>query len=237
MPGQSGGRDRRRRAGPLSRLPHFSSGPGDALITTDPSWAWPDKVRRGAGGGGAPGAHLRAGMGLSPLNPARLEAAMDARVPGDLLRSDPNNPLGTVATRPRSRRSATSRDGFDCVLNSRLHLSRFRLGAPSRRRHRARAHADHHQLLEMAGACRPLRVGAWVCGAGKRRSGWRRPRPNILGSSVFAQRAAIAGLKRQGPSGSPAFCAASAPIRKRSARPSNGCRGWRCRSIAPAATS
>lgn len=170
---------------------HTFLGPGDALITTDPSWAWPMKfaAERGAEVRQVPIYGREWGY---RLDPARLEAAMDARV-RVIYFVDPNNPLGTVATRAEIEAICDVARRFDCVL---IHDCTYRDFAWEH--HLAGAIAPERTLtitsfskwLGLAG----LRVGAWVA-APETAQRLASAAPNILGSSVFAQRAAIAGLK------------------------------------------
>jgi len=108
---------------------HTFLGPGDALITTDPSWAWPIKfaAERGAEVRQVPIYGREWGY---RLDPARLEAAMDARV-RVIYFVDPNNPLGTVPTRAeieaaRSGRVAQRERGLDQRLGVGARHQRLR---------------------------------------------------------------------------------------------------------------
>lgn len=179
--------------GAISALYHIVRSllaPGDELITTDPTWKWPVHFAREAGARVRQIPIYGAELGWR-LSPERLaeEIGPQTRI---VYLVDPNNPLGTAAT-------AAEIEGFVAVLREQgiylIHDCTYRDFAE-----------DHHlaarlypertitiysfsKWLGLAG----LRVGAMVGEPGLIARLAAAP-PNNLGSSLFAQRAAVAGL-------------------------------------------
>ena len=167
--------------------------PGDSLVTTDPSWAWPMKFAR------AIGAEVRQIPIYGPehgyrLDPQRLEQAIDETT-RLIYFVDPNNPLSTVATREEIEQIVEIAERHDCVLIqdctyrdfAHEHHLAARL-APDR----VITITSFSKWLGLAG----LRVGALVAAPDRVQQLADAP-PNVLGSSMLAQRAAIAGLKHK----------------------------------------
>lgn len=167
--------------------------PGDSLVTTDPSWAWPMKFAR------AIGAKVRQIPIYGPehgyrLDPERLEAAID-----DTTRLiyfvDPNNPLSTVATADEIERIVEIAERHDCVLIQDCTYRDFAYEHHLAARlapERVITITSFSKWLGLAG----LRVGALVASPQRVQQLADAP-PNVLGSSILAQRAAIAGLKHK----------------------------------------
>ena len=166
-------------------------GPGDELLTTDPSWQWPMQFAREAG------ATVQQIPIYGPeygyrLDPARLARAMNERTRIIYL-VDPNNPLG-------SRASAAEIEAIAGIARERgaylVHDCTYRDFAHDH--HLAARHYPERTItiysfskwLGLAG----LRVGTFVCEPELAQRLASAP-PNNLGSSVLAQRAAIAGLE------------------------------------------
>lgn len=164
--------------------------PGDELVTTDPTWKWPVNFATEAGATVRQIPIYGAEHGYR-LSPERLAEAIGPKTRLVYL-VDPNNPLGTAAT-------AAEIEGFVDVLRARgiylIHDCTYRDFA-----------YDHHlaarlypertittysfsKWLGLAG----LRVGAMVGDPGLIARLAAAP-PNNLGSSLIAQRAAVAGL-------------------------------------------
>lgn len=164
--------------------------PGDELVTTDPTWKWPVNFATEAGARVRQIPIYGAEYGYR-LTPERLAEAIGPKTRLVYL-VDPNNPLGTAAT-------AAEIEGFVAVLRERgiylVHDCTYRDFA-----------YDHHlaarlypertittysfsKWLGLAG----LRVGAMVGAPGLIARLAAAP-PNNLGSSLIAQRAAVAGL-------------------------------------------
>ncbi|MGF1625774.1 MAG: pyridoxal phosphate-dependent aminotransferase [Alphaproteobacteria bacterium] len=167
--------------------------PGDSLVTTDPSWAWPMKFAR------AIGAEVRQIPIYGPehgyrLEPGRLEEAIDAttRV---IYFVDPNNPLSTVATRGEIEQIVAIAERHDCILIQDCTYRDFAYEHHLAARlapERVITITSFSKWLGLAG----LRVGALVAAPALVQKLADAP-PNVLGSSMLAQRAAIAGLKHK----------------------------------------
>lgn len=166
---------------------------GETLLTTDPTWTWPMAFAEAAG------AKVRQIPIYGPewsyrLSPERLAAALtpETRI---VYLVDPNNPLGTVATREEMDAIAevVQEHGayliHDCTYR---HFATEHHLAALRYPERTLTIYSFSKWLGLAG----LRVGA-VVGEHKLISRLAAAPPNNLGSSIFAQRAAIAGLMVQ----------------------------------------
>lgn len=166
---------------------------GDSLVTTDPSWAWPMKFAR------AIGAEVRQIPIYGPehgyrLDPERLEAAIDSTT-RLIYFVDPNNPLSTVATRDEIERIVAIAERHDCILIQDCTYRDF-----AHEHHLAARLAPERVItitsfskwLGLAG----LRIGALVAAPAMVQRLADAP-PNVLGSSILAQRAAIAGLRHK----------------------------------------
>lgn len=167
--------------------------PGDSLVTTDPSWAWPMKFAR------AIGADVRQVPIYGPehgyrLDPARLEAAIDETT-RLIYFVDPNNPLSTVATAEEIAEIVAIAERHDCVLIQDCTYRDFAYEHHLAARlapERVITITSFSKWLGLAG----LRVGALVATPQRVQQLADAP-PNVLGSSILAQRAAIAGLKHK----------------------------------------
>lgn len=167
--------------------------PGDTLITTDPSWAWPLKFAQDVG------AQVRQVPIYGPewgyrLDPERLEAAMDDSV-RIVYFVDPNNPLGTVATASEIAALVEIAERYDAILIQDCTYRDFAYEhhlAARLRPDRVITITSFSKWLGLAG----LRIGAYVTAPALAQR-LTAAAPNILGSSVLAQQAAIAGLKHK----------------------------------------
>lgn len=165
--------------------------PGETMVTTDPTWAWPVSFAREAGATVRQVPIYGAEHGYR-LSPERLAQAMtaDTRI---VYLVDPNNPLGTVASADDIRQIVEIVRAAGAWLIQDATYRHF-------------AH-EHHlaarlypegtvttysfsKWLGLAG----LRIGA-VVGAPDLIERLAAAPPNNLGSNILAQRAAIAGLK------------------------------------------
>jgi aspartate/methionine/tyrosine aminotransferase len=164
--------------------------PGDELLTTDPTWKWPVNFALEAGAQVRQIPIYGAEHGYR-LSPERLAEAIGPETRLVYL-VDPNNPLGTAAT-------AEEIEGFVAVLRARgiylIHDCTYRDFAYDHTL-AARLYPERtittysfSKWLGLAG----LRVGAMVGDPGLIARLAAAP-PNNLGSSLLAQRAAVAGL-------------------------------------------
>lgn len=165
--------------------------PGETLLTTDPTWAWPLAFAREAGASVTQIPIYGAEYGYR-LAPERLAEAMtpDTRI---VYLVDPNNPLGTTATEDDIKaiveivrragayliQDCTYRDfAYDHHLAAKLYPER------------TITIYSFSKWLGLAG----LRIGA-VVADGEHMERFTSAPPNNLGSNMLSQRAAIAGLK------------------------------------------
>ena len=175
----------------LYHVCHTLLRPGDEIIAADPGWKWPLEFARAQGAGIVEVPIYGADCGYT-LAPAALERAI---TPSTRLVYfvDPNNPLGSCASAETIREVCDLARAAGAFI---LHDCTYR------------HFADRHTLaynyypegtvltysfskwLGLAG----LRVGALVAHPALMERLAASP-PNNLGSSVIAQRAAIAGLK------------------------------------------
>ena len=174
----------------LYHLCHTLLAAGDELLTTDPTWNWPMVFARSLG------ATVRQLPIYGPehnyrLDPARLAEAIGPKTKLVYL-VDPNNPIGTVCTGPEiaAITAAVERAGawliHDCTYRhfaAEHHLAARLLPA------RTITIYSFSKWLGLAG----LRVGAMVMDPALAER-LAAAAPNILGSSLLAQRAALAGL-------------------------------------------
>lgn len=167
--------------------------PGETLLTTDPTWTWPMAFAEAAGARVRQIPIYGSEWGYR-LSPERLAAALtpETRI---VYLVDPNNPLGTVATREEMDAIAevVQKHGayliHDCTYRHfavEHHLAALRYPEGTLTTY------SFSKWLGLAG----LRVGA-VVGEKALIARLAAAPPNNLGSSIFAQRAAIAGLMVQ----------------------------------------
>ncbi|MHA6686029.1 pyridoxal phosphate-dependent aminotransferase [Mesorhizobium sp. A556] len=163
---------------------------GDEFITTDPTWNWPMAFARSKGATVKQIPVYGEEYGYR-LAPQRLAEAITPKTKMIYL-VDPNNPLGTVATRQEIEQIAAIAKAAGAYL---VHDSTYRHFAYEH--HLAAQFYPEKTLtiysfskwLGMAG----MRIGAAVSTADVIESLASAP-PNNLGSSILAQRAAMAGL-------------------------------------------
>ncbi len=166
-------------------------GPGDQFITTDPTWNWPKLFAREAG------AEILEipiyGQQFSyRLAPKRLRAAVTERTRAIYI-VDPNNPLGTCCTAQEIAEIAAIARQADAYLIQDCTYRDF-----AYEHHLAARHYPEKTLttwsfskwLGLAG----LRIGV-VIGNSEIMERLAAASPNMLGSNILSQRAAIAGLK------------------------------------------
>ena len=174
----------------LYHLCHTLLAPGDELLTTDPTWNWPMAFARSVG------ATVRqipiyGAEHQYRLDPARLAAAIGPRTKLVYL-VDPNNPLGTACTAPEiaAITAAVEQSGawlmHDCTYR---HFAYEHHLAARLLPERTVTIYSFSKWLGLAG----LRVGAMVVHP-KLAERLAAAPPNNLGSSILAQRAALAGL-------------------------------------------
>lgn len=165
--------------------------PGDEFLTTDPTWAWPMKFARAAGAEVVQIPIYGPENGYR-LDPGRLAAAVTPKTKV-IYFVDPNNPLGSVATAEEVEAIAEIAREAGCWL---IQDSTYRDFAHE---HTLAAHFypektitvwSFSKWLGFAG----LRVGALIA-APEVIERFADGAPNTLGSSILAQRGAIAGLK------------------------------------------
>jgi len=165
--------------------------PGDELLTTDPTWSWPMSFAKAAGATVAQIPIYGAEYGYR-LQPERLEAAITPRTKIIYI-VDPNNPIGTACSRDEIEAIANIARGASAYL---LHDCTYRDFAYS---HTLASTFypegtitiwSFSKWLGFAG----LRVGAIICEE-ELMERLAQAMPNNLGSSIVAQRGAIAGLE------------------------------------------
>ncbi len=174
----------------LYHLCHTVLAPGDELLTTDPTWNWPMVFARSVG------ATVRqipiyGAEYCYRLDPARLAEAIGPKTKLVYL-VDPNNPLGTACTEQEIGAivAAVERSGawliHDCTYQ---HFAYEHHLAARLLPERTITIYSFSKWLGLAG----LRVGAMVAHPHLAERLAAAP-PNNLGSSILAQRAALAGL-------------------------------------------
>ena len=166
-------------------------GPGDELLTTDPTWNWPRLFA------GAAGARVRQIPIYGAEHGYRLSARRLAAAIGEKTRLiyfvDPNNPLGSAATPSEIQGIAAAARGAGCYLVhdcTYRHFARDHTLAAPYYPERTLSTYSFSKWLGVAG----LRAGA-IVGPPDLLERLAAAPPNILGSSVLAQRAALAGLR------------------------------------------
>ena len=174
----------------LYHVCHTLLRPGDGFVTTDPTWNWPMAFAR------AVGATVKQISIYGPehkyrLDPARLAEAVDATTKIVYL-VDPNNPLGTACT------AGEIRDIVDIVARAGailIHDCTYRHFAYD---HHLAAALDPERTITIYSFSKwlglaGLRIGAVIAHPDMIERLAAAP-PNNLGSSILAQRAALAGL-------------------------------------------
>lgn len=175
----------------LYHVCHTFCRPGDRFVTTDPTWAWPMSFARSVGAE-VTQIPIYGDEHAFRLDPARLAAEIDSRVRMIYI-VDPNNPTGTAATGEEIAEIAAIARKADAFL---VHDCTYRDFAFDH--HLAARHYPEKTItvwsfskwLGVAG----LRVGALVADPDVIEVLAGAP-PNNLGSSILAQRGALAGLE------------------------------------------
>ena len=169
---------------------HTLLSPGDEFITTDPTWNWPMAFARAVGATVKQIPIYGAEYGYR-LDPARLAAAVGPKTKVIYI-VDPNNPLGCVCTADEMAaivQIARDADAFlihDCTYR---HFAYEHYLAAKLAPERTLTIYSFSKWLGLAG----LRVGAIITHPDIAERLAASP-PNNLGSSILAQRAALAGL-------------------------------------------
>lgn len=166
-------------------------GPGDEFLTTDPTWAWPMKFAKAAGASVVQIPIYGPDYGYR-LDPQRLADAVTERTKV-IYFVDPNNPLGCAATEEEIRAIAEVAREAGCWLIQDCTYRDFAHSHTLAARfypERTITVWSFSKWLGFAG----LRVGALIAAPETIEMLADNP-PNILGSSIVAQRGAIAGLK------------------------------------------
>lgn len=169
-------------------------GPGDQFVTTDPTWAWPMSFARAAGAEVIQIPIYGAEHGYR-LDPERLRKVVTSRTKAIYI-VDPNNPIGTCCTADEIAaivdiaRSAGAYLIHDCTYRDFAFDHHF---AAKLYPERTITVWSFSKWLGFAG----LRMGALVTHPDLAERFAAAP-PNNLGSSILAQRGAIAGLKVKG---------------------------------------
>ncbi|WP_245944121.1 pyridoxal phosphate-dependent aminotransferase [Acuticoccus kandeliae] len=174
----------------LYHVCHTFCRPGDRFVTTDPTWAWPMSFARSVGAEVVQLPIYGDEYGFR-LDPERLRAAVDERTRMIYI-VDPNNPIGSTQTAEEIEAIAEIARSVDAVL---VHDCTYRDFAYDH--HLAARHYPEKTIttwsfskwLGLAG----LRVGALVAAPDMIETLAAAP-PNNLGSSILAQRGALAGL-------------------------------------------
>jgi aspartate/methionine/tyrosine aminotransferase len=175
----------------LYHVCHALLSPGDEFVTTDPTWNWPMAFARSVG------AVVKQIPIYGPehgyrLDPARLAAAIGPKTRLVYL-VDPNNPLGSACTGDEIAaivdivKEAGAHLIHDCTYRHFAHEHHL---AAKLAPERTLTIYSFSKWLGLAG----LRVGAVIAHPDMIERLAAAP-PNNLGSSILAQRAAIAGLK------------------------------------------
>jgi aspartate/methionine/tyrosine aminotransferase len=174
----------------LYHICHTLLGPGDELVTTDPTWSWPMAFARSVGATVTQIPIYGPEHGYR-LAPERLAAAIGPKTKLVYL-VDPNNPLGTACTPDEIEgiAAAISASGailvHDCTYR---HFAYDHTLAATKLPDRTLTIYSFSKWLGIAG----LRIGAVVTTPALAERLASSP-PNNLGSSILAQRAALAGL-------------------------------------------
>jgi histidinol-phosphate/aromatic aminotransferase/cobyric acid decarboxylase-like protein len=164
--------------------------PGTTFVTTDPTWKWPCLFARQAGAEVIeipiydPACAYR-------LTPEALRAAVDART-AIIYIVDPNNPLGICYTRDEIAAFATIAREVGALL---VHDCTYRDFADGH--HPALLEAPDNAVVSLSFSkwlgLAGLRIGALVAPAALLEE-FADQATGVLGASVIAQRAAVAGL-------------------------------------------
>jgi aspartate/methionine/tyrosine aminotransferase len=174
----------------LYHVCHSLLGPGDEFITTDPTWNWPMAFARSVGATVTQIPIFGEEYGYR-LAPERLKAAITPKTKVIYI-VDPNNPLGSACTREEidgivaAAREAGAYLIHDCTYR---HFAYDHTLAASRYPERTLTIYSFSKWLGLAG----MRIGAVVSNPDIIEKLSAAP-PNNLGSSILAQRAALAGL-------------------------------------------
>lgn len=170
---------------------HSLCGPGDELVTTDPTWAWPMVFAESVGARVTQIPIYGDEYGYR-LSPERLREAVsaDTRI---IYLVDPNNPLGCCCTAEEIEEIAEIARSVDAYL---IHDCTYRDFAYDH--HLAAQHYPERTItvwsfskwLGFAG----LRIGSLTADPSIIEQLAKAP-PNNLGSNIVAQRGAVAGLK------------------------------------------
>lgn len=165
-------------------------GPGDELITTDPTWNWPMVFARSVGATVRQIPIYGAEHGYR-LAPHRLTEAISEKTKVVYL-VDPNNPLGSACTAAEiddivaAIQPSNATLIHDCTYR---HFAHDHTLAATRLPGRTLTVYSFSKWLGLAG----LRIGAIVA-TPDFAARLAAAQPNILGSNILSQRAAIAGL-------------------------------------------
>jgi aspartate/methionine/tyrosine aminotransferase len=165
--------------------------PGDELLAAEPGWKWPLAFARSLGATARELPVYEAAQGYR-LSPAQLRAAMrpDTKL---VYLVDPNNPMGTRFEPDEIEAFAEiTGDAFvihDCTYR---HFAQGHTLLAPFAPERTITTYSFSKWLGLAG----LRVGAMVASHAMI-ARFAEAAPNALGSSVLAQRAAIAGLEHK----------------------------------------
>lgn len=164
--------------------------PGTTFVTTDPTWKWPCLFARQAGAEVVEIPIYDAACNYR-LTPAALRAAVDERT-ALIYIVDPNNPLGICYTRDEIAAFATIAGEVGALL---VHDCTYRDFADGH--HPALLEAPEHAVVSLSFSkwlgLAGLRIGALVAPAALLEE-FADQATGVLGASVIAQRAALAGL-------------------------------------------
>ena len=184
--------------------------PGTTLVTTDPTWKWPCLFARQAGAEVVEIPIYDPACGYR-LMPAALEAAVDDRT-AIIHIVDPNNPLGVCYTAGEIRAFAAIARACGALL---VHDCTYRDFADGH--HPALREAPEHSVVSLSFSkwlgLAGLRIGALVTPAALFEE-FAGQATSVLGASVVAQRAAMAGLAVK-PEWMAAVCATDAANKQR----------------------
>ncbi|KAA0969523.1 pyridoxal phosphate-dependent aminotransferase [Aureimonas fodinaquatilis] len=175
----------------LYHVCHTFLQPGDEFITTDPTWNWPMAFARSVGATVKQIPIYGEEHGYR-LAPERLAAAITPKTKVVYI-VDPNNPLGTACTAEEISaiadicREAGAYLIHDCTYR---HFAYDHTLAAKQYPEKTLTVYSFSKWLGLAG----LRVGAIVANGDIIEKLASSP-PNNLGSSIFSQRAAVAGLR------------------------------------------
>lgn len=164
--------------------------PGTTFVTTDPTWKWPCLFARQAGAEVVEIPIYDAACNYR-LTPAALRATVDART-SVIYIVDPNNPLGICYTRDEIAAFAAIAKEVGALL---VHDCTYRDFADGH--HPALLEAPENAVVSLSFSkwlgLAGLRIGALVAPAALLEE-FAEQTTGVLGASVIAQRAALAGL-------------------------------------------